>query len=317
MHPDPCIGILAFKKKAPSWEPRVASNQCDIWGQERPVGCERRFGTRARVIPRMLALTSILSLRTHQPFFAGPWEAYRLEYANPADRFVGVHPGRNTEAKSVCQKRFQHSRLLVPNHFSCSISKKRLVEAIVTSSARSTTERNTPDWSENVQQIYTCEMGLGASNHNIRQALLHTCCTCKEKGPTNPWLWDDWPVLSCLLHQPHLHPINWKRCTGFGSLGPFCLDNHKEIVDKVCTVKAQILTLKAQTQTLSADFLKLTRPAAKSHDPILKELNWERPSVSPEKGCQITTINMNKRRTTCHIIPTWWSVFSKFGTTLF
>ena len=44
-----------------------------------PVFCERRFGTRPRVIPMMLAMTSIPSLCAHQPFFARPWEEHRLE----------------------------------------------------------------------------------------------------------------------------------------------------------------------------------------------------------------------------------------------
>ena len=131
-------------KKRPVGNPDLLQIRVKI-EVKRPKGCERSFGTHACVIPMMLAMRSIFSLGTHQSFFAELWEAYRLEQANPSNGFVGICPGRSTEAKSVCQKRLQNSHLLVPNPLERSVSKKRLVEAIVTSNARSTMERNTPD----------------------------------------------------------------------------------------------------------------------------------------------------------------------------
>ena len=102
--------LLALMCQPRSCAPRSAhrnfriSKKCPVGAPEllpisarfevkRPVGCERRISTGARVVPMMFAMTSILSLCTHQSFFAGPWEAYRLEKASPTDGFAGVHPG--------------------------------------------------------------------------------------------------------------------------------------------------------------------------------------------------------------------------------
>ena len=115
---NPKVVELRILKKRPVGNPELLQTSV-TFEVKRPVGCVRNFGIRACVTPVMFALTSILSLHTRQPFFAEPWGAYCLEYHNS-----GISPGRNTEAKNVCQKPLQGSHLLAPNHFECGVRKK-------------------------------------------------------------------------------------------------------------------------------------------------------------------------------------------------
>ena len=59
------------------WDAKLSISVCVTCEVKRAVGCLTRFRTRACVIPMMMF--AILSLRMHQPLFAEPREAYRLE----------------------------------------------------------------------------------------------------------------------------------------------------------------------------------------------------------------------------------------------
>ena len=105
---------------------------------------------------------------------------------------MGVHPGRNTEAKNVCQKRFQNSHLWSQITLSAAFRKsvwwKRLSRAVPVAQWNATR----PTEAKNVQQIYTCDDGVGGPSNPLS----------RDSNSSQHWT----GCAPCLLHLQRERP---------------------------------------------------------------------------------------------------------------